>query len=154
MDSAVIVFNPSFETEPMNGGFDWHFGSTDHAEARRDTFNAQEGFASWLVAFDGKENVDYSALAHWIPVVKGHQYRLSFWMKTEAITTNEGMFVEVDGQASEKQIGTTKWTQFTIPFTANSDLVTIRLRRVPSKKFDNMLKGKVWLDSFGLAEVQ
>jgi hypothetical protein len=75
-------------------------------------------------------------------------------MKTQAITTNEGMFVEVDGQASEKQIGTTKWTQFTIPFTANSDLVTIRLRRVPSKKFDNMLKGKVWLDSFGLAEVQ
>ena len=153
-DSAAIVFNPSFESEPMNGGFDWRFDSTDHAEARRDTFNAQEGLASWLVAFDGKENVDYSALAHWIPVVKGHQYRLSFWMKTEAITTNEGMFVEVDGQASEKQIGTTKWTQFTIPFTANSELVTIRLRRVPSKKFDNMLKGKVWLDSFGLAEVQ
>ena len=72
-------------------------------------------------------------------------------MKTEAISTNEGMFIEVDGQASEKQVGTTYWQQFTIPFTASSDLVTVRLRRVPSRKFDNMLKGKVWLDMFELA---
>ena len=71
-------------------------------------------------------------------------------MKTEAISTNEGMFVEIDGQASEKQVGTTYWQQLTIPFTAGSDLVTIRLRRVPSKKFDNLLKGKVWLDEFAL----
>jgi hypothetical protein len=61
------------------------------------------------------------------------------------------MFIEVDGQASEKQVGTTYWQQFTIPFTASSDLVSLRLRRVPSRKFDNMLKGKVWLDMFELA---
>jgi len=153
-ESASLVFNASFETEPMNGGFDWRFGSTEHADARRDTTTAQEGVASWLVTFDGKENVDYSALAHWIPVMKGHQYRLTFWMKTYAITTNEGMFVEVDSQATEKQAGTTDWSRFTIPFTATSDLVTVRLRRVPSKKFDNMLKGKVWLDGLGLTEVR
>jgi hypothetical protein len=73
-------------------------------------------------------------------------------MKTEAISTNEGMFVEVDGQTSEKQIGTTYWQKFTIPFMASADLATVRLRRVPSKKFDNMLKGKVWLDQFELVE--
>jgi tetratricopeptide (TPR) repeat protein len=144
------VFNFSFETEPMNGGFDWRFASTEHAESRRDTTTANSGLASWLVSFDGKENVDYSGLTHWIPVTKGKQYKLSFWMKTEAISTNEGMFVEVDGQASEKQIGTMYWHQFTIPFTATGDLVTVRLRRVPSKKFDNLLKGKVWLDDFAL----
>ncbi|PYS38399.1 MAG: hypothetical protein DMG14_17795 [Acidobacteria bacterium] len=144
------IFNPSFETEPMNGGFDWRFVSTEHAEARRDMTTAKTGIASWRVTFDGKENVDYGGLAHWIPVTKGRQYKLTFWMKTEAISTNEGMFVEIDGQASEKQVGTTYWQQLTIPFTAGSDLVTIRLRRVPSKKFDNLLKGKVWLDEFAL----
>jgi hypothetical protein len=56
----------------------------------------------------------------------------------------------VDGQASEKQLGTTYWKQFTIPFTANSGLVTVHLRRVPTKKFDNQLKGKVWVDAFEL----
>ena len=83
-------------------------------------------------------------------MTKGKQYKLSFWMKTEAISTNEGMFVEVDGQTSEKQVGTTYWQQFTIPFTATGDLVTVRLRRVPSKKFDNLLQGKVWVDDFVL----
>jgi len=147
-ESESLVFNASFESEPLNGGFDWRFASTDRAQGRRDTTTARSGFASWLVTFDGKENLDYSGLAHWIPVTKGKKYNLSFWMKTEAISTNEGMFVEVDGQASEKQVGTTYWKQFTIPFTAVSDLVTVRLRRVPSKKFDNLLKGKVWLDDF------
>ena len=147
-----LLFNASFETDPLNGGFDWRSASTDHAEARRDTTTAKDGLASWLVTFDGKENIDYAGLGHWIPTTKGRDYALSFWMKTEAISTNEGMFVEVDGKTSDKQLGTTYWQQFTIPFTASSDLVTVRLRRVPSKKFDNLLKGKVWLDAFDVVE--
>jgi hypothetical protein len=152
MQTAGLMFNPSFETEPVNGGFDWRFSSTDHAEARRDTTTAKDGLASWLVTFDGKENIDFFGLTHWIPVTRGRRYELSFWMKTDSISTNEGMFVDVDGQASEKQLGTTYWQQFTIPFTASGDLVTARLRRVPSKKFDNQLKGKVWLDAFEVVE--
>jgi len=151
-ESAALIFNPSFETEPMNGAFDWRFSSSEHAEARRDTTAAKEGLASFLVTFDGKENPNYAQVWHWLPVDKGRHYDLTFWMKTEAISTNEGMFVDVDGQFSEKQLGTTYWQQFTIPFTATSDLVSARLRRVPSKKFDNLLKGKVWLDAFALTE--
>jgi hypothetical protein len=149
---ATPFFNASFETEPVNGGFDWRFASSEHAEARRDTAMAKDGLASWLVTFDGKENVDYMWLIHFIPVTKGRHYDVSFWMKTEAISTNEGVFVEADGQPSEKQVGTTYWQQFTIPFTASNDMVAIRLRRVPSKKFDNQIKGKVWLDAFSISE--
>jgi hypothetical protein len=147
-----MLFNASFETDPTNGGFDWRFTTSDNAEARRDTTNAKDGLASWLVTFDGKENLNYEGLAHWIPTTKGRHYQLSFWMKTDSISTNEGMFVEVDGQRSEKQIGTTYWQQFTIPFTASADLVTVSLKREPSKKFDNLLKGKVWLDAFEVVE--
>jgi hypothetical protein len=150
--AGMSFFNASFETEPINGGFDWRYASSEHAEARRDTTSAKDGLASWQVTFDGKENVDYMWLIHWIPVTKGRQYEVSFWMKTEAISTNEGVFVEADGQPSEKQVGTTYWQQFTIPFTASSDIVPIRLRRVPSKKFDNQIKGKVWLDAFSISE--
>jgi hypothetical protein len=149
-ESTPIVFNPSFETDPINGGFDWRYASTDDAEARRDTTTAKTGMASWLVNFAGKENIDYAGVWHWIPVTKGKSYKLSFWMKTEGISTNEGVFIEVDGRASEKQVGTTYWQQFEIPFTASGEIVTIRLRRVPTKKFDNLLKGKVWLDDFDL----
>ena len=149
-----LFYNPSFETVPINGGFDWRFVTTENAEVRRDTTTSKTGLASWLVTFAGKENLDYSGVWHWVPLRKGRTYKLSFWMKTEGISTNEGMYIDVDGYASEKQIGTSYWQQFTIAFTATSDLATVRLRRVPSKKFDNLLKGKVWLDEFEVSEVR
>lgn len=150
-DTPQPFYNGSFEAETLNGGFDWRILSTDAAEARRDTSSAKEGTASFLVSFTGKENLDYAQVSHWLAVERGRRYSLGFWMKTEAISTNEGVYVEVDGQSSEKQLGTTYWQQFRIPFTASADLVSVRLRRVPTSKFDNLLKGKVWLDGFDLA---
>jgi len=150
--APVPFYNGSFETEPLQGGFDWSIGSNDDAEARRDTTVAKDGVASFLVSFSGKQNIDYLGVSHSLVVEKGKRYNVTFWMKTEDITTNEGMFVEVDGQASQKQIGTTYWQQFRIPFTASADLVTLRLRRVPTNKFDNLLQGKVWLDAFDLIQ--
>ena len=152
LDNQPLLFNASFETESMNGAFDWRISSNDNAEARRDTTVAKDGLASLLVNFSGKENPDYASVWHWLPVEMGKSYNLTFWMKTEAISTNEGVYAEVDGQSSEKQLGTTYWQQFTIPFTATGSLVVTRLRRVPSKKFDNLIKGKVWVDAFALTE--
>jgi tetratricopeptide (TPR) repeat protein len=150
----VAFYNGSFETETLGAGFDWRISSNDDAEARRDTTVAKEGLSSLLVSFSGKQNIDYSGVAHDLVVQKGKAYNLTFSMKTEGISTNEGVYVEVDGQASEKQLGTTHWQEFRIPFTASADLVTVRLRRVPTNKFDNLLKGKVWLDGFDLAGIQ
>ncbi len=152
----VAFYNGSFETEPIQGGFDWRFVSTDDAEVRRDTTSAKEGFSSLVVSFSGTQNIDYAGVVHDLVVEPGKRYNLAFWMKTEAISTNEGMFVEVlgcrDCQPSEKQVGTTYWQQFRIPFTATGDVVTVRLRRVPTNKLDNLLKGKVWLDAFDLVQ--
>ncbi len=149
-----LIYNPSFETEPSNGGFDWRITPNDHAELHRDVSTAKDGLASFLVTFDGKENLNYADFWHWIPVTKGQSYELSFWMKTEAISSTEGVFIDVDGQSSEKQIGSTYWQQLKIRFKAASDLATIRLKRIPSKKFDNLLKGKVWLDGFNVTAVR
>jgi tetratricopeptide (TPR) repeat protein len=143
-------FNGDFEMEPMNRSFDWHFSSSENAKARRDTAIAKSGQSSFLVVFDGKENVDYNDLWHWLPVDKGRNYNLTFWMKTDAISTDEGMFVEVDGHASGKRTGSNDWEEFTISFIATADLVTVRLRRAPSRKLDNLLKGRVWVDAFSL----
>ena len=88
-----------------------------------------------------------------MPAEKGKRYILKFWMKTDSIATNEGMYVEVDGQKSEKQVGTTYWQEFTVSFTATSDLVQVTLRRDASRKFDNLLKGKVWLDGFSVTKL-
>jgi len=151
--SGVPFFNPSFETEPLNGDFDWRFESSDDAEVRRDTTTVKDGMASMVINFSGKQNVDYHHFWHRMPAEKGKRYILKFWMKTDSISTNEGMYVEVDGQKSEKQVGTTYWQEFTVSFTATSDLVQVTLRRDASRKFDNLLKGKVWLDGFSVTKL-
>ena len=149
-------YNGSFEAESIQGGFDWRWASTDDADVRRDTTAAKDGLASLMVSFSGKQNIDFAGVAHDLVVEKGKHYSVTFWMKTEGISTNEGMFVDVIGcqdcKPSEKQTGTTYWQQFRIPFTAASDAVTVRLRRVPTTKLDNLLQGKVWLDAFDLVQ--
>jgi hypothetical protein len=144
-------YNGTFDSEPLNGGFDWRYASSDDAEVRRDTTTVKSGMASLLVTFGGKQNPNYADVWHYLPLEKGRTYVLKFWMKTDSISTNEGMYVTVDGKASEKQLGTTYWQEFSIPFTATSDLVQVVLRRDSSKKFDNLLKGKVWLDGFNVS---
>jgi hypothetical protein len=146
-------FNSSFETEPLNSGFDWHFASSTNARASRDLSSAKDGHFSFLVGFSGKENIDYDKLWHWLLVVRGKPYELRFWMKTEGISTDEGMFVEVDGRASQKQTGTTDWKELVIPFVAKSDVVKVRLRRLPSRRSDNLLEGRVWVDAFAVTSV-
>ncbi len=153
MDRTNIFYNASFDSEPMNGGFDWRIASTDDAEVRRDTTTVKDGLASLLVNFSGKQNLNFGEVWHWLPVDKGKNYVLKFWMKTDSISTNEGVYVNVDGAPSEKQLGTTYWQELAIPFTTSGDLVKVSLRRDPSKKFDNLLKGKVWIDGFSIIAV-
>ncbi len=146
-------FNGDFETELINGGFDWRISSTDDAEVRRDTTTVKEGLGSLQFTFSGKQNPNYGDVWHYLPVERNHAYELKFWMKTDTITSSEGVYVSVDGVNSEKQTGTSYWRQFTIPFTATSNLVRVTLRRDESKKLDNLLKGRLWLDGFNIAEV-
>ena len=153
-DTIAEVFNGGFETRPINGGFGWRYASLEHAQARRDTTQSKEGFASLLIEFDGQENVNYSGVWHWLATAKGQAYELTFWMRTEAISTDQGVYLEVDGVRTEAPLGTSYWQEFKIPFTASSDLVTVRVRRTPSEKLDNLLGGKVWLDDFQLVPIR
>ena len=153
-DESPAVFNGDFESELLNGGFDWRFTSRTQVEVRRDTTQSRDGVASLMIEFDGEENTNYGQVWHLLPVEQGRSYELEFWMRTEAISTDQGVFLEVEGQRSEAPLGTTFWDQITIPFTATSDLATVRVRRNRSEKFDNLISGKVWLDGFELREVE
>ena len=61
------------------------------------------------------------------------------------------MYLEVEGQVTEAPRGTTYWQEFTIPFTATSDLARSGSGGNPSRKFDNLVKrdglvGRVYVD--------
>ena len=149
-DRIAGVFNGGFEQTPMNGGFDWQISSTLNEEARRVTTESRDGVGSLRIEFSGESNVNYQRVSHRLPVVPGQSYELSFSMRTDGISTDEGVYVEIEGQRSEAPLGTTYWDEFTIGFTASSDMTAIRVRRNPSEKLDNRLNGTVWLYEFEL----
>jgi hypothetical protein len=153
ISEASPFYNGDFESDPLNGGFDWRYSSSDDIEVHRDHSTAKEGLTSLLIQFSGTQNPDFRDVWHYLAVEQNRAYTLQFWMKTEGLTTDEGIYVHVDGATSEKQIGTTYWRQFSIPFTATSDLVRVTVQRDASRKFDNRIKGKVWLDGFTVAAI-
>jgi hypothetical protein len=86
-------------------------------------------------------------------------------MKTEGITTDSGPRLEVHDaynlaaldRMTDDLTGTTDaWTTVILDFVTGpkTEMLVLRLRRLPSKKLDNLITGKVWLDDVRLTPAQ
>jgi hypothetical protein len=113
------------------------------------------------VQFSGKQNVDYRNVLQYVKVSPGRRYRLQAFLKTENITTDSGPRLEVRDaydpgaldKFSEALTGSTSgWTSVSMDFMTGpkTELVIVGLARLPSRKLDNLIAGKVWLDDVRL----
>jgi tetratricopeptide (TPR) repeat protein len=85
---------------------------------------------------------------------------LSYYIKTKDLSTDQGVFWEILSYPgpprwhvkSALYSGTMPWSEGHMKFQVDADTqsIMIRLRRLPSEKFDNLLKGTVWLDGINL----
>jgi hypothetical protein len=89
-------------------------------------------------------------------------YRLSYGWKSKWISTDQGPFVEVYGYDQQGLYlkgpmitGTHLWRTETLEFTPPEEChaVVVRLRRLPSRRFDSKIAGTLWLDDFKLEKV-
>lgn len=119
-------------------------------------FKKEEGLR---IEFAGQENVDFSGMSQLVIVEPGVEYDFSFRARSENISTEQGLYFEVIGSGvlfQTKQIlGTTKWTEYTGRFRIPQDqhLVTVQLRRRPSRRIDNTLKGTLWVEWVRLKKI-
>jgi len=154
--------NPGFEADMTYGLFNWHFSGSDPGwKIGRVAGMASEGSYSLAIIFDGKTNCNFGHLSQIVPVEPGVSYQLTAWWKGNGLSTDQGPFIEVYGHDAKglrvkgpMLLGTRDWEKVIVDFTApeGCHAVVIRLRRVPSWKFDNKIKGTVWVDGFGLEE--
>jgi hypothetical protein len=118
-----------------------------------------------LIQFSGKQNVFYQNFYQLVKVSPGHSYHLRAFLKTEGITTDSGPRLEVYDayntavldELSDNLTGSTDgWTPVLMDFVTGpkTELIVVRLVRFPSKKLDNLIAGKVWLDDVQLTLVQ
>ena len=155
-----LVANGSFESDILNAGLEWRVVPVEGAIASIDLRNAADGVRSARIEFDGTRNVDYGHMLQYVLVRPNTRYRFSTYMRTDAITTDSGpRFQILDAYnyakmfaATENVVGTSAWSEQRLEFKTAGDtrLLLIRLARPASEKFDNKIRGTVWIDKVGL----
>jgi hypothetical protein len=161
IDNTSPVWNPSFEYDILNGGFDWVIGEIEGASVFLDDTVRMTGNRSIAVTFDGTGNPDIAVAQQVVVVNPGTKYRLSGYIKTDSLSTTNGMFIEVAGyrcsgldRRSEVITGTNFWKELTVDFEPPQECraVTVKIRREMSYKLDNKIKGTAWIDGITLKQ--
>ena len=155
-----LVTNGSFESDILNGGLSWRVASLDGVMVSIDSRQATDGGRSIRIEFDGRQNVDYGHLLQYVLVRPNTRYHFSGYMRTAAITTDSGprfqIFDAYDPDkmfvGTESLLGTLGWTKQQLEFKTPVDtrLLVIRVARPASEKFDNQIRGIVWVDDVRL----
>jgi hypothetical protein len=160
-----LLNNGDFEDELLNLGFGWRLATVEGVYAGLDPTTYHSPGRSLLVQFSGKQNLEYGNVYQYVKVEPNRVYRLEAFMKTDGITTDSGPRLEVrdayDRAALDKYTdeltGTSNgWTDLTFDFTTGpkTSLLVVALERLPSKKLDNLIAGKVWVDDVRFTAVQ
>jgi tetratricopeptide (TPR) repeat protein len=156
------LFNRNFENEPIPRAlFDWSIIPLDGVEIAREG-GARPSVWSLRIRFDGSANVDFRNVSQEAVLPPG-KYRFRAYARTDSITTDEGLFVRIaDVEApnrlraeTEPMAGTLGWRPiectFVIPIATR--LVEITVVRRPSLRFDNKIKGTVWIERASLERI-
>ncbi len=153
--------NGGFEQAVSNTGFDWRWGRdpAGHWQLQQVFSQGRGRGTAARLTFYGQENVAFHHLYQIMPVTPGVAYRLRWWWRGQALTTDQGPFVEVYGYdcrgfrvPGPMLTGDWGWQEETLTFTPPEDCraVVVRLRRNKSRRFDSKIAGTLWVDDFSI----
>jgi hypothetical protein len=158
-DADDAVWNGSFESDPLGGGFDWRWKDSEAVRIRIVSDGAAEGLRCLRIEFGGG-NISFANISQVVPLPAPGDYELEFHVRTSGLSSDQKPYVSagafphsgrlnVSSSQFESESG---WHRVRLPFTAppGCTAVQIQVRRERSQKFDNRLNGTVWLDGFVL----
>ena len=158
-----LLSNGGFEGELKNGCFGWVVGRADGVRIYTDGSVRLEGRRSLGISFSGKYNVGLEAIRQLVLLAPGNSYTLKAHIRTEGLTTTNGLFFEARGYdcrniyaRSDVITGTNAWRPLELGFSLprGCEVVKISLRRQKSRKFNNKIKGNAWVDGVELTRVK
>jgi hypothetical protein len=127
------------------------------------SIDAQEkhsGNHSLRLTFDGKSIVTSTDICHYVPVQPSTSYYFSGWVKTRAITTDQGVRFQLRSLGTQdaplavtpEVHGSEPWTHVEIPWSSGKDVqeVQVCLVRLLSDQLENKIKGTTWVDDIAL----
>jgi hypothetical protein len=155
-----LVFNGSFEQQPLNAGFDWRYTQQSYVELSFSDPAAKDGSRALKVDFTVPQNSEYELLYQFVPVAPNHTYDLSALLKIQGITSDSGPRLRVVDPhclacldiSTQGSTGTSDWRPVTIQFTTGptTDVIRLSLWRPRSRTYPTEIAGQLWLDKVSL----
>ncbi|MGB2633350.1 MAG: tetratricopeptide repeat protein [Candidatus Acidiferrum sp.] len=159
--AGSVVWDPSFETGINGYAFSWQYRSIDQGVSIDiDKAEKRSGTQSLRLSFDGKHDPSLEAACTLAIVQPGTTYRFSGWIKSQKITTDQGIALRLhalDGvftpaTSTRQVVGTNPWTLVDGSWTSGPDVhrVHICVIRDASEDPDVRISGSAWVDDVNL----
>ncbi len=159
--SGSVLWDGGFESGVTGGGFTWLFpDGLRGVQISVDTQEKHSGNRSLRLMFDGKANINFASLCHYVPVQPSTTYRFSAWVRTRTLTTDQGIRFQLHSLGTQDTSlsvtadvhGTAPWTRIEIPWSSAKDVQELQvcLVRFPSDQPENKIQGTAWVDDVAL----
>jgi len=156
-----ILWDGGFESNVEGDGFSWLISEGFRSvQVSIDTQERHSGNRSLRLVFDGKSNVNFAGVCHYVPVQPSKAYRFSAWVKTRALSTDQGIRFQLHSLGTQDTSsavtsdvhGTASWTRVELSWSSGKDVheLHVCLVRFPSEEPDNKVQGTAWVDDVAL----
>src|SRR6266446_2323362 len=160
-----VLWDGGFESNVRGGGFAWAFPAPSPGVQTVLVHRQKHtGKQSLRLFFEGKRNTNYDGVCTNAEVRSETTYRFSAWVRTQALTSDEGVRFRLswfsDSRASgftdsQDSRGTQTWTRVEMPWTSGKDVRRTRVcvLRYLSRGLDARIQGTAWIDDISLVPV-
>jgi len=158
-----VVWDPSFESDIEGGSFAWRYVPISQGvSVDLDKSEKLSGKQSLRVAFDGRHDPDIDAACILTVVQPSTTYHFSGWVKSKALTSDEGVAFRlrpIDDKGApgtdvttRQILGTNSWTVLEESLTSARDVhrVQICVVRDASENPEARISGAAWVDDVNL----
>jgi tetratricopeptide (TPR) repeat protein len=157
---SSVLWNGGFESRFHNSGYAWFYDNNMRSvQVQLDSSEKHSGAQSLRLTFDGGSDIIFADVCHSVPVLPLVDYKLSAWIQTRDLSTDQGLRVRIQavGPGSTPAFtsevhGTQPWTELEIPWTADAGVseAQVCIARLPSDQPDNRIRGTAWVDDVSL----
>lgn len=159
-----LVWDGGFESGYAGGGFAWHFVPvTRDVQISFDRTEKHSGERSLRILFNGRENLNFEDACHDIIPEPRQRYLLSGWIRTQLLTSSEGVRLQIfvitptanESVTTEEVHGTQAWKQVQLEWAAPAGALFGRVcvKRNMSDQPGVDIQGAAWIDDVSLLPV-
>jgi len=155
--AGSLLWDGGFESGFRGGGFGWRFTPVSRdVQISFDRAEKHTGEQSLRILFNGRENLKFEDACHSIVPEPGRRYLLAGWVKTQSLTSSEGVRLQISAFTNAGVVstqsgeihGTQPWTQLQLVWTApqESGFGTVCINRKMSDMPGSDIQGAAWID--------